>query len=88
MASSYFLLTHGLKYFHAVQPNLLLSFWQDVDSEPFEPSPFMPKETDDEDDDDVLTGNQQGLADNYNAVTSEKESTNRENNVAKIKVVV
>jgi kinesin family protein 2/24 len=48
----------------------------------------MPKETDDEDDDDVLTGNQQGLADNYNAVTSEKESTNRENNVAKIKVVV
>ncbi|XP_047094099.1 kinesin-like protein KIN-13A [Lolium rigidum] len=76
----------GLLDLHAMDDTGLLS--DDVDSEPFEPSPFMPKETDDEDDDDVLTGNQQGLADNYNAVTSEKESTNRENNVAKIKVVV
>lgn len=64
-----------------------VSFLQDVDSEPFEPSPFMPKEIDD-DEDDMITGSQLGPADNYNAVTSEKEINTRENNVAKIKVVV
>lgn len=47
----------------------------------------MPKEIDD-DEDDVITGSQLGPADNYNAVTSEKEISTRENNVAKIKVVV
>jgi kinesin family protein 2/24 len=61
--------------------------WQDVASEPFEPSPFMPKDIDD-DDEDVISGSQQVPVDNYGVVTSEKESTSRENNVAKIKVVV
>ncbi|KQK07412.1 kinesin-like protein KIN-13A [Brachypodium distachyon] len=75
----------GLLDLHAMDDTGLLS--EDADSEPFEPSPFMPKEIDD-DEDDMLSGSQQGLADNYNAVTSEKESTTRENNVAKIKVVV
>lgn len=42
----------------------------------------------DEDDDDMLPGSQPGPSDNYNAVANEKESTARENNVAKIKVVV
>lgn len=60
-------------------------------SEPFDPSPFMPKEMDD-DDDDVITENQQGLVDNRcSAFTNEKENTvvgARESNVAKIKVVV
>lgn len=47
----------------------------------------MPKEIDD-DDDDVISGSQQVPVNNYDVVTSEKESTARENNVAKIKVVV
>ncbi|VAH14676.1 unnamed protein product [Triticum turgidum subsp. durum] len=75
----------GLLDLHAMDDTGLLS--EDVDSEPFEPSPFMPKEIDD-DEDDMITGNQLGPADNYNAVTSEKEINTRENNVAKIKVVV
>ena len=53
----------GCKCIHAVHPNLLLSFWQDVDSEPFEPSPFMPKEIDDDDDDDMIPGPPAGAAD-------------------------
>uniref|UniRef100_J3M434 Kinesin-like protein n=1 Tax=Oryza brachyantha TaxID=4533 RepID=J3M434_ORYBR len=75
----------GLLDLHAMDDTELLS--EDVASEPFEPSPFIPKEID-EDDDDMIPGSQQGPADNYNAVASEKESTSRENNVAKIKVVV
>lgn len=51
----------------------------------------MPKEMDD-DEDDVIPENQQGLADNdSSAFTGEKENTAvsaRESNVAKIKVVV
>jgi len=47
----------------------------------------MPKEIDDEDE-DLTSGSQQVPVDNYGLVTSEKESTARENNVAKIKVVV
>jgi kinesin family member 2/24 len=45
----------------------------------------MPKEIDD--DEDLVSGSQQVPPDNYSAVNSEK-STARENNVAKIKVVV
>ena len=67
--------------------SLLFFCWQDVASEPFGPSPFMPKDIDD-DDEDVISGSQQAPVDNYGVVTSEKESTARENNVAKIKVVV
>jgi len=47
----------------------------------------MPKEIDDEEE-DLTSGSQQVPVDNYGLVTSEKESTARENNVAKIKVVV
>ena len=69
----------------------LIQLWclcQNVGSEPFEASPFVPKETDD-DEDDVISGSQQGLSDNYSgAITSEKENNTRESNVAKIKVVV
>ncbi|CAL4950133.1 unnamed protein product [Urochloa decumbens] len=79
----------GLLDLHAMDDSELLS--ENVASEPFEPSPFMPKEMDD-DDDDVIPENQQGLADNCSSTfTSEKESTAvtaRESNVAKIKVVV
>jgi len=68
-----------------------LLFCQNVASEPFEASPFMPKEMDD-DEDDVIPINQQGLVDNRSsAFISEKENTVvsvRESNVAKIKVVV
>lgn len=48
----------------------------------------MPKETDD-DEDDIISGSQQGLSENYGgAITSEKDSNTKESNVAKIKVVV
>jgi len=47
----------------------------------------MPKEIYD-DEEDLTSGSQQVPVDNYGLVTSEKESTARENNVAKIKVVV
>ncbi|AQK92793.1 hypothetical protein Zm00014a_032423 [Zea mays] len=75
----------GLLDLHAMDDTGLLS--EDVASEPFEPSPFMPKDIDD-DDEDVIAGSQQASVDNYGVVTSEKETTARENNVAKIKVVV
>ncbi|OEL23577.1 Kinesin-13A, partial [Dichanthelium oligosanthes] len=90
----------GLLDLHAMDDSELLSevflyytlfFCQNVASEPFEPSPFMPKEMDD-DEDDVIPENQQGLADSRSsAFTSEKENTvvsARESTVAKIKVVV
>lgn len=88
--SSY--LFHKLQY-HLHASNLItLFFCQNAASEPFEPSPFMPKEMDDDDDDGVITENQQGLVDNRSsAFTNEKENTvvgARESNVAKIKVVV
>ncbi|OEL30777.1 Kinesin-13A [Dichanthelium oligosanthes] len=76
----------GLLDLHAMDDTELLS--EDVVSEPFEPSPFMPKEADDDDDDDVVSGSQQVPVDNYGVLTGEKEITARENNVAKIKVVV
>jgi kinesin family member 2/24 len=83
-------LFHELRYhFHASNLIILLSY-QNAASEPFEPSPFMPKEMDD-DDYDVIAENQQGLVDNQSAFTNEKENTvvsARESNVAKIKVVV
>jgi kinesin family member 2/24 len=65
--------------------NLGIAFFgQNVTSEPFESSPFMPKEMDEEEDG--------GLSDNSSsAFISEKENTMvsaRESNVAKIKVVV
>jgi kinesin family protein 2/24 len=48
----------------------------------------VPKEADD-DEDDVMSGSQQGLSEVYSgAITSEKENNSRESNVAKIKVVV
>jgi hypothetical protein len=74
-------------FIRSVWSLLIFPFWQDVVSEPFEASPFMPKEIDD-DDEDLVSGSQQVPADNYSAMSSEKESTARENNVAKIKVVV
>ncbi|XP_008655223.1 kinesin-like protein KIN-13A isoform X2 [Zea mays] len=78
----------GLLDLHAMDDSELLS--ENAASEPFEPSPFMPKEMDD-DDYDVIAENQQGLVDNQSAFTNEKENTvvsARESNVAKIKVVV
>lgn len=75
----------GLLDLHAMDDTELLS--EDVSSEPFEPSPFMPKDIDD-DEDDVIPVSQQVPLDNYGLGTSEKETTGRENNVAKIKVVV
>lgn len=79
----------GLLDLHAMDDSELLS--ENVASEPFEPSPFMPKEMD-EDEDDAIPENQQGLGDNHgSAFISEKENTAvtaRESNVAKIKVVV
>ncbi|KAK3160822.1 hypothetical protein QOZ80_1BG0065290 [Eleusine coracana subsp. coracana] len=78
----------GLLDLHAMDDSELLS--ENVMSEPFESSPFMPKEMD-EDDDDVIPESQQGLADNSSTFISEKENTvvsARESNVAKIKVVV
>ncbi|CAM0881226.1 unnamed protein product [Alopecurus aequalis] len=76
----------GLLDLHAMDDSELLS--ENVASEPFEASPFVPKEPDD-DEDDVISGSQQGLSENYSgAITSEKENNTRESNVAKIKVVV
>ncbi|XP_048563327.1 kinesin-like protein KIN-13A [Triticum urartu] len=76
----------GLLDLHAMDDSELLS--ENVASEPFEASPFAPKETDD-DEDDIISGSQQGLSENYGGtITSEKDSNTKESNVAKIKVVV
>ena len=76
----------GLLDLHAMDDSELLS--ENVASEPFEASPFVPKETDD-DEDDIISGSQQGLSENYGgAITREKESNTKESNVGKIKVVV
>ncbi|XP_057476918.1 kinesin-like protein KIN-13A isoform X2 [Actinidia eriantha] len=80
----------GLLDLHAMDDTELLS--EHVISEPFEPSPFMPGVTEVFDDDfNVMTSRQErGQADVDPSVglPSEKESNTRENNVAKIKVVV
>ncbi|KAF8772798.1 hypothetical protein HU200_005389 [Digitaria exilis] len=75
----------GLLDLHAMDDNELLS--ENVASEPFEPSPFMPKEMDD-DEDDVIPDNQQSLADNGSSALENTAVSARESNVAKIKVVV
>ncbi|XP_072975038.1 kinesin-like protein KIN-13A [Typha angustifolia] len=75
----------GLLDLHAMDDTELLS--EHVLSEPFEPSPFMPKGIDD--DYDVMYDGQQGLPDsNIRPSTGEREISTRESTVAKIKVVV
>ncbi|XP_059648372.1 kinesin-like protein KIN-13A isoform X2 [Cornus florida] len=81
----------GLLDLHAVDDTELLS--EHVISEPFEPSPFMPAVTKAFDSDfNVTTSRQQkGQTDTDASVglpINEKENNTRENNVAKIKVVV
>lgn len=68
-------------------------YFQHVITEPFEPSPFMPAVTKafDSDFEDMSNRQQRGQADGDALAvlpTNEKESSSRENNVAKIKVVV
>ncbi|KAG2727080.1 hypothetical protein I3843_01G139100 [Carya illinoinensis] len=80
----------GLLDLHAMDDTELLS--EHVIPEPFEPSPFMPGGTKAFDDDSNATaGGQQGGQPNVDASLllpmNEKENT-KENNVAKIKVVV
>uniref|UniRef100_A0A5B7AI82 Kinesin-like protein n=1 Tax=Davidia involucrata TaxID=16924 RepID=A0A5B7AI82_DAVIN len=81
----------GLLDLHAMDDTELLS--EHVISEPFEPSPFMPAVTKAFDDDfNVMTSRQQrGQTDADASIglpINEKESSTKENNVAKIKVVV
>uniref|UniRef100_A0A5B7AI30 Kinesin-like protein n=1 Tax=Davidia involucrata TaxID=16924 RepID=A0A5B7AI30_DAVIN len=81
----------GLLDLHAMDDTELLS--EHVISEPFEPSPFMPAVTKAFDDDfNVMTSKQpRGQTDADASVglpINEKENSTRENNVAKIKVVV
>ncbi|XP_004296844.1 PREDICTED: uncharacterized protein LOC101310597 [Fragaria vesca subsp. vesca] len=80
----------GLLDLHAMDDTELLS--EHVMSEPFEPSPFMPGGMKTfEDELNLTSGGQQSVLPDQDAsvplVQNEKEST-RENNVAKIKVVV
>ncbi|XP_073009641.1 kinesin-like protein KIN-13A [Typha latifolia] len=73
----------GLLDLHAIDDTELIS--EHLMSEPFEPSPFMPKEIDD----DAISSMQQGPEDsNIKRSTSDKEISMKESNVAKIKVVV
>ncbi|XP_023743709.1 kinesin-like protein KIN-13A [Lactuca sativa] len=81
----------GLLDLHAMDDTELLT--ENVDSEPFEQSPFMPAVTKAvENDQDTLPYRQQrGQTDvdaSFGLPTLEKEISSRENNVAKIKVVV
>lgn len=81
----------GLLDLHAMDDTELLS--EHVIEEPFEPSPFMPGPTKSFDDDfNVMIGRQQkGQIDADASVglpMNEKENNTRENNLAKIKVVV
>ncbi|KAI7752525.1 hypothetical protein M8C21_015876 [Ambrosia artemisiifolia] len=80
----------GLLDLHAMDDTELLT--ENITSEPFEQSPFIPAVPKAVDDYDVLPSRQQrGQADmdaSYGLPTLEKESNSRENNVAKIKVVV
>lgn len=64
---------------------------QNVMSEPFEPSPFMPAVPGGFDNElDPMASRQQKAQDDvtFRMVTNEKESNTKESNVAKIKVVV
>ncbi|KAK8498331.1 hypothetical protein V6N12_073501 [Hibiscus sabdariffa] len=82
----------GLLDLHAMDDTELLS--EHVISEPFEPSPFMPSLNKEfEDERNVTTSQQQKELSDADASASlfcanEKEMSTRENNVAKIKVVV
>ncbi|GMP56859.1 hypothetical protein CsSME_00021171 [Camellia sinensis var. sinensis] len=80
----------GLLDLHAMDDTELLS--EHVISEPFEPSPFMPAVTQAFDNDFNVMANRQERgqtdADTSVGLSSEKENNTRENNVAKIKVVV
>ncbi|KAK2994506.1 hypothetical protein RJ640_001455 [Escallonia rubra] len=81
----------GLLDLHAMDDTELLS--EHVITEPFEPSPFLPSESKAFDSDfDVITSRQQRGQTDVDASVGlpayEKESSTRENNVAKIKVVV
>ncbi|CAK8563699.1 unnamed protein product [Lathyrus sativus] len=80
----------GLMDLHAMDDTELLS--EHVISEPFEPSPFMPGGTREfEDDFNSVSSKQEGeaIADaSHFLPVHEKDTNTRENNVAKIKVVV
>ncbi|KAJ8620571.1 hypothetical protein MRB53_029100 [Persea americana] len=79
----------GLLDLHAMDDTELLS--ENVMSEPFEPSPFMPAVPGGFDNElDPMTSRQQKAQDDvtFRTVTNEKESNTKESNVAKIKVVV
>lgn len=78
----------GLLDLHAMDDTELLS--EHVMSEPFEPSPFMPSGTRGFDNDlNVATGGQQrGQPDSDVSYPANDKEITRENNVAKIKVVV
>ncbi|XP_054806735.1 kinesin-like protein KIN-13A isoform X2 [Prosopis cineraria] len=78
----------GLLDLHAMDDTELLS--EHVISEPFEPSPFLPGDARVfEDDFNQINSNQDGEADmSIPLPMKEKENNARENNVAKIKVVV
>ncbi|KAL3505728.1 hypothetical protein ACH5RR_031110 [Cinchona calisaya] len=81
----------GLLDLHSMDDTELLS--EHVISEPFEPSPFMPAASKAFDSDfEVMTSQQQKGQTDADAqsglLTNEKDSSTRENNVAKIKVVV
>lgn len=81
----------GLLDLHAMDDTELLT--ENVDPEPFEQSPFMPavSKAVDNDQDFLPYRQQRGQTDvdaSFGLPTLEKESNSRENNVAKIKVVV
>ncbi|CAL0307222.1 unnamed protein product [Lupinus luteus] len=79
----------GLLDLHAMDDTELLS--EHVISEPFDPSPFMPEGTRIFEDDFNSIGSKEREADADQSLflpTDEKENNKRENNVAKIKVVV
>ncbi|KAK1318478.1 Diatom spindle kinesin 1 [Acorus calamus] len=78
----------GLLDLHSMDDSELLT--EHVMSEPFEPSPFMPPLTRGFDEFDTMTGRQQrGQVDgSIRLSANEKESSGKESNLAKIKVVV
>lgn len=76
----------GLLDLHAMDDTELLS--ENVLSEPFEPSPFMPEITKDIDDEFIMATGAQQKEQNDTDFSDAKENSTKENNVAKIKVVV
>lgn len=76
----------GLLDLHAMDDTELLS--ENVLSEPFEPSPFMPEITKDIDDEFIMATGAQKKEQNDTDFSDAKENSTKENNVAKIKVVV